>query len=271
MDTSNSHRDDDFYLSDVMDRVVRYWWLSALCMVIGGLIGLLVSVFSKPIYESTSIITTVIDFAYSGNLTDYEEDHILSTIGDVIQSDLVMNPVITQGLNSGVETSAQKMRAALSASRQGFRWELSTRLSDPVAAQAANQLWLDAAIQALEQFRLDSIVSLAEINAQAGLENCFQQAVVVDPVSAYCSAAEFESLRVQINSIESDFTKGSLLTRLLASRLSFQVTQQPDLPLEPVHLGKNTSTLAGVLLGLLAAIILLFSNLKVWQKIGKIK
>ena len=240
----------------MFDRVVRYWWLAAVFMIAGGMVGWLVSAISKPVYESTSVITTVIDFAYSGKMTDYEEDFLLSAIGDVIRSDVVIETVVAEGVEAGLAASAEEMRASLTASRQGFRWELSSRLPDAEAAWAANRLWLDAAVGALEQFRQDSFIALAEFNAQVGVESCFAQAVIVEPVSTYCSAADFQALRKQISALESNSLKGSLLTRLLASRISFQVTQEPVQPLEPVHLGRNTAVLAGVLVGLLAAIML---------------
>lgn len=257
MSTSNSHHEREFSLSDTFDRAVHYWWLAAVLMIIGGLIGLLVSVVRKPVYESTSVITTVIDFAYSGRLTDYEEDHLLTAIGDVIQSSEVMDRVISVGLESGFVSTSEEARSSLTASRQGYRWVLSSRSSDPNAALDTNRLWLDAAVDALEQFRADSILALAEFNAQVEVENCFQQAVVVEPVSAYCDASDMQALREQINRVESSSAKKSLLSRLLATRISFQVTQQPDLPNEAVHLGRNISAAAGVILGFLAAILLL--------------
>lgn len=226
-------------------------------MIAGGLIGLLVSVVQKPLYESTSAITTVIDFAYAGRLTDYEEDHLLSAVGDVIRSSEVMTEVSEAGVGPGLAPSVEAISTSLVASRQGYRWEMSSRAADPAIALALNRLWLDAAVNALERYRLDSILALAEFNTQVEVENCFEQAVVVEPVSAYCSAKDFQALRDQVNALESSPENAKLLTRLLASRISFQVTHEPELPAEPVHLGRGVSVAAGVLLGLLAAILLL--------------
>ncbi len=262
-------REDDFSLSGMFGRAVRNWWLVAACMIIGGLVGLLAASLYKPVYESNSVITTIIDYAYSGSLTDYEEDHLLTAIGDIIRSDDVMDDVIAEGVNLGLAANADQMRSSLFASRQGFRWELSSRFPDPQLAESANRLWLEAAVAELDEFRLNSIIALAEFNTQVGIENCFQQAVVIEPVSAYCDAAEFQALRDQIRTLESDGVKKSLLSRLLASRISFQVTQEPDLPEKPVHLGWNISVFAGVLLGLLVAIALLIFGLPKQRKTDK--
>lgn len=261
MSTDNAHGQSDFSLSDTFQRAVRYWWLAAALMIVGGLIGLLVSAVSKPVYESTSVITTVIDFAYSGRLTDKEEDHLISAVGDVIRSSEVVEDVATAGMNAGLATSSKALLSSLTASRQGYRWELSSRSSDPENAMQINQLWLQGALEGLERFRMDSILALSEFNTQVEVENCFQQLVVVEPVSAYCDLADLQALLGQIQSLESGETKTSLLTRLLASRISFQVTRQPSLPGEPVHLGRNTSAASGVVLGFLASILLLVLGL----------
>ena len=257
MDAVNKQHEGEFSFTDMVSRAVHYWWLAAGLMIVGGLIGLLASTVRKPVYESVSVITTVIDFAYSGRLTDEEEDHLLTAIGDVIQSSQVMEDVIEMGIQNGLASSAEEMRSIFTASRQGYRWELSARSNDPGVALEANRLWLNLAVSALEQFRMDSLKALAEFNAQAGIENCFQQAVVVEPVSAYCSAADFQALRDQINSFESGTFSNSLSSRLLASRVSFQVTTEPGMPGTPAHMGRNSLTIAGVLLGLLAAVLLL--------------
>lgn len=267
-DLDNS-REDDFSLTDMFGRAVRSWWLVAVCMIIGGLAGLLTVSLFKPVYESTSVITTVIDYAYSGSLTDYEEDHLLTAIGDIIRSDEVMDLVIAEGVKAGLAGDADQMRSSLFASRQGFRWELSSRFPDPQIAESANRLWLETAIGELEEFRLNSIIALAEFNTQVGIENCFQQAVVIEPVSAYCDAAEFQALRDQIRSLETNGVNKSLLSRLLASRISFQVTQEPDLPAKPVHLGWNISIFAGVILGLLVAIALFIFGIPTYRKTDK--
>jgi hypothetical protein len=261
MGTPNHHHEDEFSLSDTFDRAVRYWWLSALLMITGGLIGLLISVVQKPVYESTSVITTVIDFAYAGRLTNYEEDHLLTAVGDVIRSSEVMSEVTDAGVEAGLAPTVEAIRASLTASRQGYRWELSSRSANPATAMEINRLWLDAAVDALEHYRMDSILALSEFNFQVEVENCFQQAVVVEPVSAFCSVKDLQALRDQVNQLESSSERATLLSRLLTSRISFQVTRQPEIPVEPVHLGRGISVAAGVLLGLLVAILLLVLGL----------
>lgn len=253
-------RIDDFNLSGAVNRAVKYWWAVALLMVVGGITGLLVSVIAKPVYESNSVISTVIDFAYSGRMTDYEEDYLLTAIGDIIVSDAVMTQVVDAASNDIPEIDENILLAGLTASRQGYRWGLSSRYYDAQVAQEVNRLWLNAAMNELQAFRSDSLTALAEFHAQVGIENCFSQAVVLDPAAPFCSAQDMDLLQRQLENLADGSLKADLLTRLLASRVSFEVTIEPDLPSRPVHLGRNISTLAGAMVGLLLALIVLITG-----------
>lgn len=260
MNTSLDSRDEDFYLSDLARRGIRYWWIVILLMVLGGVTGSLISFLRHPVYESTGVITTVIDFAYAGRLSDYEEDHLVTAIGDIIQSDTVLNEVDKESIKQGLTSAPEEVLSHLAAFRQGYRWELSSRYDDPITAQAVNRIWMQAALHSLEQLRLDSITAIAELNNQAGIENCFQQAVILDPSSPFCSVEEINQLRSQIDQLDTSLSDRSLLTRLLASRISFQVVKEPDLPSKPAYLGRNLAALAGAGIGLLAALILFLSG-----------
>ena len=256
MAVQSNGRDDDVVLADVFSRAVRYWWLVTILIITGGIAGWLVSLLQKPLYESTSQITTVIDYAYAGRLTDYEEDHLLSAIGDIITSDGVLNNTAAAAEKDGLVAARDKALAGLTASRQGYRWELNSRFNDPQTAQRLNQIWLAASAEALEQFRQDSITALMQFKAQAEVEACFQQAVHLEPVSPYCTIEEMRRLLAEVEGSAEVSDGNQMLSRLLASRISYQVTREASLPTHPVHYGVNTAVLAGALIGLLAAIIL---------------
>ncbi len=271
MEAQNDDRLDDVQLSDVFTRAVRYWWLVTILVMAGGVVGLFVSRLQRPLYESTAQITTVIDYAYAGRLTDYEEDHLLAAIGDIITSDAVMRSTAAAAVQEGLTSSPEETMAGLSASRQGYRWELSSRFNDPHTSQRVNQLWLDASMKALEGFRRDSITALAQVNAQAEVEACFQQAASLEPVSPYCSLGEMRELLASLEGSSESEQPGSLLTGLLVSRISYQVTREAVMPTKPVHYSVNLTTLAGAIIGLLAVMILFILGYPRSQATGKLK
>lgn len=254
MNVENNARDDDVVLADGFQRAVHYWWLTAIFVITGGLLGLVVSMLAKPVYESTSHITTVIEYATSGRLTDYEEDHLLTAVGDIISSDAVLILTAAEAVQAGIVPSEEVGLQSLIASRQGYRWVLLTRLSSPADAMQLNQIWLENSTEALDEFRRDSILALAQIQAQAEVEACFQQSVSLEPVSPYCTIEEMQSLLANLQSADVEPASGSLRARLLAARLSYQVTAEPSLPMEPVHYHRATTVLAGAALGLIVVV-----------------
>jgi len=256
MAEKNEETSKDLLLSEVFIRAARYWWLVTILMIAGGVAGLLIALLQKPLYESTSQVTTVIDFAYANRLKDYEEDFLLSAIGDIITSDEVIQATSTAAVTLGLFTNPNEVTRGMTASRQGYRWQLSTRFHDARASQKVNQLWLDSSMRALENLRQQSIKALAQVNTEAQVQACFQQSVVLEPVSSYCTVDEIRALLTQSESTNNATSSLSLLNRLLISRISFQATREAELPDQPVHIGLNTATLAGAAIGLLTAIIL---------------
>lgn len=244
----------DFIPSDLVRRLIQSWWLVTVIVIVGGIGGLIVSRLQKPLYESTAIITTAIDFAYAGRLTDYEEDHLINAIGDLINSSEVMDELTHQVRSAGFLDDPKQLEKSISLSRQGYRWELSSRFNDPAKAQKVNQIWVDASVTALERMRNNSINGLRKYLLQQSMETCFTQSVIVDPASDYCSSEELKSLQSNIQETTSDENKEDLLSSLLISSVSFQVTQKPSLPLTPVQKQANLSTFAGAMIGLLISI-----------------
>ncbi len=234
--------------------MLRWWWLIVIFMMAGGLGGYLFSLARAQLYESTAQITTVIDYAYAGRLTDYEEDHLVTAIGDVIDSSDVMDQVAEVISSRGLAADPIDLSNHLSLSRQGYRWQLSSRYTDPILAQAVNQAWTDSALAALKNLKQDALKGLQEYLLQGQVETCISQAVALDPVVAACSLDELRELQETI--VESDPGQNdSLINSLHLSSTSYELTQAANLPGKPVRYNVNSLVLAGLFLGLLAGVI----------------
>ena len=88
--------ESDFVPSMLITKALKKWWVIAALMILGGLAGMLVTRIHKPVFQSQAVITTAVDYAYAGRLEDYELDHLILTVGDVIDSTQVKQQVITQ-------------------------------------------------------------------------------------------------------------------------------------------------------------------------------
>lgn len=99
----------DLNMSRTMHRFVHYWWVVAAAIVVGGLIGSIFPYLRKPLYESISVISTSIDFAYAGKLSELEEDQMLVAVGNLIGSTNVMSAVQEQAAQAGIELTTEDM------------------------------------------------------------------------------------------------------------------------------------------------------------------
>jgi len=249
---------EDLVPSELFRRVQRLWWLLLLLMIGGGIAGILITRVQKPLYESQATITTSIDFAYAGRLSDDEEDYLISSVGDIIDSDEVLDLVLRQAANSGISLTRESTFEAFSKSRQGYRWVLSVRASSPELAQSLAQIWVDSAAQVLQAYRLDSMESLMLQSAMLALQNCFSQAVVTDPASAWCSTENLPAIRSALSEASALEGEGTYSSALMMSKISTTVADQASLPAAPALFGQNTITLAGAFCGLLLGLAFLF-------------
>ena len=167
-----------------------------------------------------------------------------------------MEEVAQKVRSAGYIIDPETLADALTASRQGYRWELSSRFNDPVIAQKVGQIWLDSSVAALEELRLNSIKGLKDFLLQQSIETCFSQSVVIDPVSGFCTAEDFSAIQESIQGSGDNAKKQTLLSFLQISRISFQVTQVPALPVKPIQHQVNLTTFAGAIAGLIISIIL---------------
>lgn len=245
---------DDFVPSELLKRIFHRWWLLVLLTVAGGVIGIITSQLQEPIYESQASITTSIDFAYANRLNEDEEDYLILTIGDVIDSSNVFDLVKQQAAEMDITLSDEDITTRFSKARQGYRWELTVRDSNPETAQALAQLWVETADQALAEFRERSLDALKYQSAALALQNCFSQIVVLEPASAYCSLNNLSEIRDDLEENSTQVEIDSLPNSILLSKISSEITDNAYLPTSPTVFKRNIMALAGCLCGLLIGI-----------------
>jgi hypothetical protein len=257
------HSMEDFVPSAMIKRLIRWWWLILLMMIAGGAAGILAVKLQKPVYESQASITTSIDYAYAGRITDAQEDSLIAVIGDEISSTATLNTVKQKAAALNIPVSDDVIKNRFTKSRQGYRWELTVRDNDPQKAQKLTQIWVDAADEELAKFQAKSQAILQMRSAQLALQNCFSQSVVVEPASAYCSIKNMETLRDVLSETATSKKLSNLQNAILLSNISTEKTDDAYLPDSPVLLKRNLSTLAGCFCGLLVGLgFLIFGKTK---------
>jgi hypothetical protein len=236
---------DDFVPSELLKRTFHRWWLLVIFMIVGGATGILFSQLQKPIYESQASITTSIDFAYANRLNEDEEDYLILTIGDVIGSSGVFDSVKQLAAEIDITITDETLKTAFTKARQGYRWELTVRDSNPETAQTLTQLWVETADKALADFRERNLDTLKYQSAELAIQNCFSQIVVIEPASAYCSLGNLTEIRNDLEETSTQVKVDSLSNAILLSKISSEITDNAYLPGSPTVFKRNILALAG--------------------------
>ncbi len=250
--------ENDFVPSELIKTIARRWWVLVLAMVLGGLAGMLITRAQKPVYQSQATITTAVDYAYTGSLQDFELDHLIMAVGDVIDSTAVRESVVESVLSQDVNDSADEILNGLTPIRKGYDWLLTARASDPVTAQMIAQSWGNEALNALTTLKTDAMDAFQIQVARYTLEECLSRIVIVEPVSSGCSSQELEELRQFLNSSSQPDASLPYRNSILLTNLSFELTKEPEVSTSPVLFRQNLTVLAGGLIGLVVALGVLF-------------
>lgn len=254
--------ENDFIPSAMIKKAAAKWWVIAGLMILGGLVGMVVTRIHKPVYQSQALITTSIDYAYIGSLEDYELDHLILSVGDVIDSSEVRQAVVDQAQKGNPGIAPEKILADLTAIRKGYDWILSARASDPAAAQKIAQWWADAAMKALLEMKKESLDSFHLQTILFAVEECFSQSVITDPVSSGCSAKDLAQLHTFIKPTEQSTNSVEYRQATIISNLSFALTKTPEIPASAILFKQNLNVLAGAFIGLLLGMAWFF-----WGKV----
>jgi hypothetical protein len=247
---------EDFSPSRIFNRIIHFWWVLALFIILGGIVGILISRVHPPVYESKAVITSVLDYSLLGKIDDTEEDQVFVGIGETIGSTTVKNAVVARAKNGNVALTDEEIRSSLFLDRQDNRWVLRVRLSDPQLAQKIDQYWSESAMQSLAAMKAKALVDFAAQQHINSLVTCLQQSVILESGSASCNGQNFAAIQAEITKTVSDPDVQGTSNSLLIWHTSFELTSRPSLPNEPALFGQNLSALAGMAVALLLGLVL---------------
>lgn len=246
----------DLVPSALIKKAIRSWWVFPVLMILGGLAGMLFTRIQKPVYQSQGVITTAVDYAYSGRLEDYELDHLILAVGDIIDSTDVRRQVLVMAEPLIPGLTVETLSKNLTAIRKGNDWILSARATDPEEAHILAESWVSSAMVALYKMNQTALAEFHNQVAMLSIEKCLSEAVAVDQFGSSCSINDIEKLQ---GSLVIDAGPSNLLrNRILLTNLSFEVTTVPERPTSALLFRQNISVAAGAFLGLLVSLTWFF-------------
>lgn len=145
----------------MINSIIKYWWIPAVAIILGGVIGFIFSTFHKPVYEATAQFYVTLDLNKFGDrvITDYEEDMALSGTIAILTSDQV-----TQEIDKASQAQNLKVNMATLFSkdytleRDHAFWYLRYRNTDPHTAQKFVNLWAQTGYQAMLDWQSKNMI-----------------------------------------------------------------------------------------------------------------
>jgi hypothetical protein len=243
-----------------LDRLLAYWWVILFCMIGGAAIGWLVHLSQPALFESRSTISTSINYSETGFMTDLEEDHALSGIGDILLSDAVISKLQDSMSDNTRQSIGNDLLSHLFTEREGYRWVLRVQAGNADVAREVNQLWVDAAMQNLQTGLIHARQALLIHRQIADLENCFSESVSAIPSYPPCDFPSSHAVRQELEKLGSLYASENSLSEGILPALTFSIMEAANSSGAPVTFERAEMVFSGAIMGFLAGVIMVLAG-----------
>ncbi len=253
--------DDGFTPGDYFERSIKFWWILVISTLIGAGAGWLFTLIKTPVYESKSSITTAINYAETGFLSDTEEDHALSAVGDVLLSDSLLSDLRASLDANSLSGMNEELIEILFIEREGYRWTLRVRAESSQTAEQISKTWAEIALSYLNDSLDHARQGLILSRQMAELESCLSKSVSVIPSAAPCNPSGFGDLTDRLDVLGARYKEEKALSNGIIPSLVFSLNQSGA----KAGLSATSQTaglvFAGAMLGFLAGMIMILSGI----------
>jgi hypothetical protein len=246
---------DELTLPSLYARALQRWWLVAALCILGGLAGLVFSLFQAPIYEGKVVFSISIDTDHLIGLQKYQEDELIGYTTTFIESTAVRSVTVSQAQAEGITLNLADFTSRAILERQLYRVVLRVRHSNPQTAARLANLWAETA----EDY-LSRAVLLTETEESVRQHLAVMQTCAAQFAQDSCGFATLESLRAEIDRIQLQYPEGKF-SQGISPWVIIRLTEMAQIPSAPVRFEQGGLVLAGALVGFLLAVWLLAARI----------
>ena len=254
---------------ETFQSALRNWWLLVVLMILGAGVGELIHAQHPPIYEAKAELSTSIDFARTGSLSDIEQDQIIGIAGDVITSSAVLEKVVGSASELGIALDVDQFREISQAERQYYRWVLRVRHAQPETAARLANLWQEYAYAALEEAYGHAVIADGLFRYLDALQSCLGKTAVNGPMVAQCNQAHLKDVQAELAATGAEATREKLAAQGISPALGFMISSEAAVPSQPVQYQRSQLFFSGALIGLVLAVWAVYLNLPERLGLGK--
>ncbi len=135
----------------IINKTLNLWWVTAVAMLLGGLLGFGFSFWHTPVYEATARFYVTVDISKYGdrNITERDEDLALAGIQDTLWSNEVLQAIAQESQSQKLPVNMATLIQDATTERGNAYWYLRYRNSDPAVAQKFVNIWAQKGYAAL--------------------------------------------------------------------------------------------------------------------------
>jgi hypothetical protein len=247
-------------LIDLLQRILRRWWLVATCMLAGGLLAFGFTRLQPPVYEASSIFSVSLDANQykldqgEQKLTDAKKQALLSAAQDVFFSEAVLDATIRAARQQGISLGREQLEDDLNVQRIESRWLILARARGPQTAAELANLWSQAAWEALQEASRHAVSMRSLELVISTLNACFDGRPL--PEANACAGTHFSAaseLEGYIAATQSQVELERQASQGVDANLEIEWTKSARPPKEPVRYQSGILIISGMLIGLLVS------------------
>jgi LPS O-antigen subunit length determinant protein (WzzB/FepE family) len=245
---------DDFIPLEALQRVLRGWWLLAICVFAGGIAGLLISALRPAQYEAGFTVIVGIEQTTSGEIAQYDEDVMFEAVGGLFYAPAMMERVTALAAAQNISVDSAYLRTHSTVERRLAIWLVRVRHTDPSAAETLARIWLEEGTRELRAAYANAVTADGLQRSLESLESCLVRAAASPPADGQCSQANLADLQAALKQTGAAQAEARLSARGLSSSLLVRQAETDILPARPVLPQRAGLALAGAMAGFLVGI-----------------
>lgn len=229
-------------------------WLGvAGLMLLGALVGLILSLFLPPKYEAISRLTTNLEVVTGTNVTEIMVDSQVDLVGTLMFHPDIVERVRQSLADEGFTYTANELTKKTKIERQLMSTLIKVRDTEPETAALIATTWAENAYERLNE-AYSHALALSEAKAsRAMLTACIED--TTKQTLPFCRSLTEEKTNQLLSETERIILQESPLSLGLTSELNVSQYQPAPIPDRPIAFQRSILILAGALAGLVSALL----------------
>lgn len=246
----------DYHPAILHPRQLREWWVLPVFMVFGGLIGLVFSLFLSPVYEAVFTVTTNFEISPTKEITEIMLDGAINHVGELVFHPEVLTDLMEAEKEHGNLLSLEKLRQITTVERRLTSTLIKVKWEDPIIAARIANTWGEIFFQLLEKGYEQALIVDNLSAYQSTMETCLLEDSEGSPSGSFCGLDEV-ALQAEIERISLIIAEASFKSLGLSTNLNVSQYTPAEVPQRPLYYSRGSLILAGAAIGFLVAVLFL--------------